>query len=156
MLLAGVARLQPPPVPVLLAMLSHRYCLPIFATSVFPHCLVACRSSSAAARLSAVCCDHSCPVRLSCCLQVLLLLSHRPSLYCLPCLATAVLSICLVAWRCCTTSATARLTAVGCSCPVRLSCCLQVLYDLSNRPSLYCLPCVATSVFPHCLVACRC
>jgi hypothetical protein len=49
----------------------------------------------------------------------------------------AFLIVCLVACRCCTTSATARLAAVGCSCPVRLSHCLQVLYDLSQRPFNY-------------------
>ena len=53
----------------------------------------------------------------------------------------AVLSVCLVSCTWCSSSAAARLSAVGCHhrCPLRLSCSLQVLHDLSHHPSLYCL-----------------
>ena len=154
LLLEGVAHPQPPPGFLLFAV----------TIAVLSICRVACRccSSSATAR-PCTACRASPPLSSA---SVLLLggegRPQRPPVSLL--LAVAVLSVCRVACRCCTTSATARLST-AChasphlsfpSCPVHLSCFLQVLLVFSHRPSLYCLSCFATIVFLDCLVPCRC
>ena len=175
-----------------LPVLSHRpsLCCLLFAVTiaVLFICRVACRccSSSATARLCIAC--HAYPPLSFPTVLLLEGVAHpQPPPGCLLFAVTiAVLSICRVACRCCSSSATARpctacrasphlsfpavlllagvahpqpppgsLSAVCChhSCPVHLSCCLQVLLVVSHRPSLYCLSCVATSVFPRSLIA---
>jgi len=157
LLLAGVDRPQLTPGSLLFAV----------TIAVLFICRVACRccSSSATARLCTAC--HASPhlsfpavlllegvarrqlplvllllaviiAVLSCCLQVLLVFSHRPSLYCLQCFATIVFLDCLVPCRCCPPSAAARLSV---TIAVHLSVVLLAgVAPLSHHPCLYCLP----------------
>jgi hypothetical protein len=121
-LLAGVARLQQLPVSVLFAKL-RKICL-------FP---------------------------LSCCLKVLPVLSRRPDLCCLLFAVTiAVLSVCRVACRCCSSSATAR-PGTACRASPPLSSASVLLLGGEGRPqrppvSLL----LAVAVLSVCRVACRC
>ena len=87
-------------------------CLPCFAIAVFLLCLVAfrCCFFSAAARQNGVCCHHSCPLCLSCSLQVV------------P--------------RCQPPPVSLLLAVRRHICLSRLSCSLQLLHDLSHHPSV--------------------
>ena len=121
MLLAGVARLQPPPVSVLLVVRRH-----------------------------------ICLSPLSYFLELRAVLSYRPSASLL--VAVAVLSVCLVACRCCTTSATARLST-ACHASPHLSFPTVLLLAGVDRPQLTpgsLLFAVTIAVLFICRVACRC